>query len=365
MSLPRLEIRIDLIRHNAEILVGRLAQRGIEVCGVTKATLGSAEVARELLAAGVTSLGESRIDNVEHLRQRGIEAEIMLIRSPPMSQVDRVVASTDVSLNTELAVIEHLSASARRQQRNHAIILMVELGDLREGIMPSDLLEVVEQVLDLPGITLRGIGTNLACQSGVIPDASNMGQLTDLTESVEAAFGLKLSVISGGNSASLGWALSPESSIGRVSQLRLGEAILLGRNPTDRMGIDGLHTDAIALLGEVIESKDKPMVPAGTRGQSAFGAAKQTQGADGTEERIIVALGRQDIDPEGIVAPLPLTSLGASSDHLVLTSMALEPAAVGSVIRFTLDYSALLRAMTSPFVARRFLQDSSTDPFMP
>ncbi|HEX7459691.1 MAG TPA: alanine racemase, partial [Acidimicrobiales bacterium] len=155
MSAPRLEIDLDRIGHNTRALVRALGRRGIAVCGVTKATLGSPEVARAYLAAGVTSLGESRIENVEHLRQAGIDAPITLIRSPMLSQADRVVAGADVSLNSEVEVIERLSQSALRQGRRHGVVLMVELGDLREGIMPEALLDVVRTVLALPGIALR------------------------------------------------------------------------------------------------------------------------------------------------------------------------------------------------------------------
>ncbi len=68
MAAPRLEIRLDRIGHNARTLVERLRVRGIAVCGVTKAALGAPEIASELLAAGVVSLGESRIENIESLR---------------------------------------------------------------------------------------------------------------------------------------------------------------------------------------------------------------------------------------------------------------------------------------------------------
>ena len=176
MSAPRLEIRLDRVGHNAQALVQRLNPSGISVCGVTKATMGSPEIARELLAAGITSLGESRVENIENLRRAGITAPITLIRSPMISQSDRIVVSADLSLNSELDVISQLSESAVRHRVTHGVVLMVELGDLREGIMPGDLHDTVRKVLRLPGVVLRGIGTNLACQNGVIPDAVQHGR---------------------------------------------------------------------------------------------------------------------------------------------------------------------------------------------
>jgi predicted amino acid racemase len=308
-----------------------------------------------MLTAGVTSLGESRIENVEALRRAGVDAEIMLVRSPMMSQADRVVAGADLSLNSEIDVIERLSASACEQRRQHGIVLMVELGDLREGIMPCDLHEAVREVLDLPGVVLRGIGANLACQSGVVPDGANMAELSSLAASVEGAFGIGLEIVSGGNSANLDWALDPDSDVGRINHLRLGESILLGREPLRRSVPDGLRTDAFTLVGEVIESKLKPSRPRGRLAQAAFGPIDESRAPRAAGTRVIVALGRQDVDHDGITPPDGYVVLGASSDHLVLATDS-EPPPVGSEFRFDMDYSALLRAMTSPFVTRRFLR---------
>jgi predicted amino acid racemase len=360
VSAPRVEIRLDRIRHNAQALVGQLGPPGVEVCGVTKATVGSPEVARQLLAAGVTSLGESRLENIENLRQAGITAPIILIRSPMISQVDRIVAGADISLNSEIEVIERLSVSACRQRRHHGIILMVELGDLREGIMPGDLHDAVRNILDFPGIVLRGIGTNLACQNGVVPDASNMAELSALATSVETAFGINLEIVSGGNSANLPWALEPGAAMGRINHLRLGESILLGREPTQRSSLDGLSTDAFSVVGEVIESKAKPSEPRGALGQTAFGQGTALRPVPAGGHRVIVALGRQDIDVDGLVAPVGYEILGASSDHLVLHG-ATAPR-VGSELRFEPNYSALMRAMTSPFVTRRYLYPDDSPP---
>jgi predicted amino acid racemase len=359
MSAPRLEVRLDRIGCNARVLVERLGPMGITVCGVTKATLGSPVVAREILGAGVTSLGESRIENVEHLRRAGITAPITLIRSPQLSQVDRVVASAEVSLNSEIDVVEQLSVSARQQRKRHGIVLMVELGDLREGIMPGALIDTVRSVLDFPGIDVRGIGTNLACQNGVIPDNSNMAELSALVASVETTFGIDLDIVSGGNSANLPWVFDPRADVGRINHLRLGESILLGREPIHRGVIDGLDQNAISIVGEVIESKLKPSEPWGERGQTAFGLPDDRPPVEGSRYRVIVALGRHDVDTAGIIPPDGFEILGASSDHLVLDAGSNAPD-VGAELQFAMNYSALMRSMSSPFVTRRYLRSDRT-----
>ena len=283
------------------------------------------------------------------MRRAGVSASTTLIRTPMLSQTQRVVANADVSMNTELEVIGGLSRSARQLDRVHGIILMVELGDLREGIMPDDLPSVVREILRLPNLEFRGIGTNLACRSGVAPDARNMAELTALAISIEDEFGVVIDVVSGGNSANLEWALG-DPDVGRINNLRLGEAILLGCETLHRRPIDGLHADAITLIAEVIESKTKPTQPWGRIAQTAFGA-KAPSTDRGSISQSILAVGIQDVDPEGLTAPQGIDIIGASSDHLIVESSRAQPS-VGAEMRFRLNYSAMVRAMTSPFVAR-------------
>lgn len=349
MTAPRLEIDLQKIHHNARILVGRLADRGIRVTGVTKATLGSPEIACALLGAGVSGLGDSRIENIEAMHLAQVSAHMTLIRSPMLSQAARVVAHADVSFNTELDVIRTLSSAAQKAKRTHGIVLMVELGDLREGIMPGDLEDTVREALRLPNIVLNGIGTNLACRSGVSPDVENMAELSALADSIDATFGTVLCTVSGGNSGNLRWALSGTET-GRINDLRLGESVLLGREPLHRQPIDGLHTDAITLVAEVIESKIKPSLPWGEIAQTAFGVKSQANDR-GRISQTILAIGQQDTDPSGLSAPLGIEVLDASSDHLIVDSGKCNTP-VGAEMTFQLTYSALVRAMTSPFVAK-------------
>ncbi|MBV1932825.1 MAG: alanine/ornithine racemase family PLP-dependent enzyme [Porticoccaceae bacterium] len=370
MAAPRLEIDLDKIYHNAHELLTRLSERGISVTGVTKAALGSVEIANTLLQAGVISLGDSRIENIKAMRlaENGAQikdTEVLLLRSPMLSQVTQVVRYADTSCNTEIDIIKKLSVEASKQGRTHQILLMVELGDLREGIMPEDLIATVREVIGLPNIFLKGIGTNLACRSGVSPDAANMAKLSELADLIETTFDLTLDVVSGGNSANIQWALNgAQTDTGRINNLRLGEAILLGCEPLQRQAIDGLHTDAITLVAEVIESKRKPSQPTGDIAQSAFGETLLPNDPALTDRGIvrqaILAIGIQDIDPDGLQAPAGIEILGASSDHLVIEFVKGE-LLVGEEVAFQLNYSALLRAMTSPFVSKIFThrQDAS------
>jgi predicted amino acid racemase len=357
VSAPRLEIDLGAVTHNTRTLTDRLAPRGIRVTGVTKAALGSPAVAAAMLAGGASGLGDSRVENLARLSVGGGVDVVppgvprTLIRSPMLSQVDDVVRVATTSLVTEARTLDVLSTAARRRGVRHDVVLMVELGDLREGVPAGELVDLARSVQRHAGLHLAGIGTNLACQSGVVPGRRAMGELSRLADQVEAACGHPLTVVSGGNSASLGWALEADD-VGRVDELRLGESLLLGTDPLTRRAIDGLRTDAFALVGEVIEVQVKPAQPWGEIAQAAYGDAAARPGR-GTVRQALVAVGRQDVDPDGITPPEGVTVLGASSDHLVLDvgDVSVE---VGDELRFRLGYGALVRAATSPFVGLTF-----------
>ncbi len=349
MTAPRIDIDLDLVAHNTRALVDQLAPKGIRVTGVSKAALGSADVVEAMLRGGATGIGDSRIENVTRLRAARVPAPLTLIRSPMLSQVSRVVRDADTSLNTEAVVLAALSAAAVDQGTTHDVVLMVELGDLREGVAVEDVVDLAQAMSALPGLCLTGLGTNLACRSGVVPDQSKMDDLSRLVEQVEDRVGRPMTIVTGGNSANLDWALATDD-VGRIDELRLGEAILLGTEPLHRRALDGLRTDAFTLFAEVIEVKSKPGKSWGDTAQSAFGHVDQP-GRPGLVRQAILALGRQDVDPDGLTLALGMAVLGASSDHLVV-DVGDHDVTVGQELAFQLDYSALVRAMTSPFVGK-------------
>ncbi|MBI9087128.1 MAG: alanine racemase [Desulfobacterales bacterium] len=257
-----------------------------------------------------------------------------------------------ISLNTEIDTLKELSYYAKAYNKNHQVIVMVELGDLREGVLPIDLSEFFRQTISLSHIKIVGLGCNLACYGGVKPTDNNMHELSELFDIIEKEFHLGLSIISGGNSANYEWYKSTKD-IGNINNLRLGESILLGLETMNRKTIPGLHTSAFQLVAEVIESKNKPSLPSGEIGQNAFGGINKFPDR-GIRQRAIVALGRQDILVSGLKPHKELIILGASSDHIILDSENCN-LKVGDEVSFSLDYGALLSAMTSPFISKHFI----------
>ncbi len=344
-------VNLAKIEHNARSVVSALP--GVEVVGVTKVTCGSPEVARAMLAGGVSAIGESRLENAERLRAAGIDVPIWLLRAPTPGLAEDAVRLTDVSLVSEIACAEALDLAAARAARRYSVVVMVDLGDLREGIMPAKLLEFLGAVSRLDNIEVLGVGTSLTCYGAVVPSEENLSELAALASEAECQLGTRV-LISGGMSSSIELAVAGRMP-SAVDNLRIGESIILGVSTVTREPILDLHTDAIVVEAPVIECATKPSMPRGETAQDAFGGRPEF--ADrGERRRAICALGRQDAPPEGLRPLDPRVEvLGASSDHLILDVDALpESPQVGDAIAFVPNYSATLRLFTSPYVEKQF-----------
>lgn len=352
--LPRIEISLPKIQHNAQILSELYGQKGISLMGVTKATLGEPAIAAAMIRGGIKFIADSRLENIQRMKDAGISAQFVLLRTA-LSQAEMVIKTVDISLNTEFETIQALSCYARAHHKIHKIILMVELGDLREGILPKDLAPFVHKVLGLPNIDIIGIGCNLACYGGIKPDTKNMDELSKLSTSVEAEFQMNFTIVSGGNSANYEWYKSNQGT-GRINNLRVGESILLGCETVNGKGIPRLYRHAFKLIAEVIEAKDKPSLPFGATCQDAFGNIPVFVDR-GIQHRAIVALGRQDVLASSLRTEDDVEILGSSSDHIVLDSKGCK-LKIGSEVKFNLDYGGILSAMTSPFIHKNMLVHS-------
>jgi predicted amino acid racemase len=345
-------IDLDAIERNARTLVERLP--GIAITGVTKVACAEPEVAHALIRGGVAAIGDSRLRNLATLRRAGVTVPVWLIRAPQPAEALDAVRLADVSLNSEIETIAALDAACARLGEPHEVVLMVDVGDLREGVLPDDLPRLVEQVLALPHVKLAGIGVNLTCYGAIVPSVENIGQVVALAEEAEKVVGRKL-LVSGGNSGSLPLALSGAMPAG-VTNLRVGESILLGLNTLTREPlIPELALDAFTVRAPVIECLVKPSLPVGEVAQDAYG--RRPSFIDrGLRRRAICQVGRQDVVPEGLTPLDPRVEvLGASSDHLVLDVEALDaPPALGDKISFRPSYACVLQAMTSPYVEKVF-----------
>lgn len=350
MKYPLIEVNLTKLEHNVRTLNGVCKAHKINTMAVTKCFCALEPMVEAVVAGGVDFLADSRIENLERMKRFNVPK--VLLRLPMASEVDRVVASVDISNNSELSTIRLLNEEAAKQGKVHDIILMVDLGDLREGVWPTDVPATVEEILKLKNVRLVGLGVNLTCYGGVIPDEHNLGKLCQIAEEIESQFGIKLDIISGGNSSSL-YLLDKNKMPARVNNLRPGEALLLGRETAYGEDLPNTYHDVFTFKAQIIELKEKQSVPIGEIGMDAFGNTP-TYVDRGMRKRAILGIGRQDVNPASLTPKdEKMIILGASSDHLIIdVTEAAKEYQVGDIIDFGVDYGSLLQLMTTEYVGK-------------
>ena len=350
---PRLVIDLKKVKNNLDRITEMVKGSGSSLMIVTKGYSADMEIFKILDGSDIDYLADSRIQNLK--KYEGAKKERVLLRLPMNSETDEVVRYADISLNSELKTIKNLNESARRQNKIHKILLMIDLGDLREGIFfknEDEIYSTVEEILNLKNIELFGLGVNLTCYGAVIPKSDNLSILVEIARKIEKKFDIKLQMISGGNSSSI-YLIGRKELPEGINNLRVGEAFLLGGETAYSQKLEGFYDDAFTLEAEIVELKEKQSVPIGETGVDAFGN-KPVYEDRGIIKRAIIAVGRQDVDPDALH---PIDSkidiLGASSDHLILDiSKSDMKYKVGDIVNFKLSYSSLLRATTSGYVDR-------------
>lgn len=344
---PRVEINLKHLRENVEYVVGHCAQHGIAVAGVIKGTTGIPQCAQQFVDGGCEFIASSRLEQIEDARDFGIDKPFLLLRVPMLSEVDDVVRLAEYSLNSELVVLEALNKAAEKQGKIHKVIIMADVGDLREGFWDKD--EMADTALkvekEMDNLELAGIGTNVGCYGSLLPTVEKLDELVAIAEKIEAKIGRKLEYISGGATSSFMRVMDgniPE----RINHLRIGEGILLNVDLPlyYNYTFEGMHQDVYTLKAEVIEVKDKPSVPVGELGVDAFGHTPEYP-EKGIRRKALLGMGKVDYGSTDEIFPKDkgIEILGASSDHTILdvTDSDIDYK-VGDIVEFDINYASLV-----------------------
>ena len=349
---PQVKINIKKIKHNTEVLIALCKKQNISVTGVTKVFAADEKITESMISGGIDFLADSRIQNLKKLQQ--FKLEKLLLRIPMHSEVLDVVKYSDISLNSDIKTIEKLNSAAEKLNKRHKIILMIDLGDLREGIMfdyQKLIFDFVEAVIDSEFLDFEGIGVNLACFGGVLVSDNNMNELVNIANLLTNKFNIDINTITGGNSSSIYFL---DSLPNDINNLRLGESIVLGRETAFGKNIKNTYQDAFILEAEIIEIFNKPSAPIGETGMNSFGEKILFEDR-GIICHALLAIGKQDINPDTIFpADNNIEIIGASSDHLVLEIKKTDYH-VGDIINFNLNYESVLRIMTSNYIEKVYI----------
>jgi predicted amino acid racemase len=355
-------IKLEALRYNLAQINHIIELQGASWSVVTKALCGHADTIRALDILGVRSVADSRLDNLRVINEAAPGLEKWYLRLPHLSVIEDVVALADVSLNSEIRVIKALSAEAVRQGKTHHIIIMIELGDLREGILPGTLTDFYQSVFNMPGIEVLGIGAQIGCLAGAAPNEDQVAQLALYRELLELKYERKLPLISAGSSIFL-----PRLFVGgqypTINHYRVGESLFLGSDLITGERIEGLRDDVVTLEAEIAEIKEKNLVAMGeTVGSPPFEMNKQLSEEEPPQHgqrghRALVTVGNLDTDVSGLTPLIDIYSVAGGSSDITVVNLGDNPnnLTVGDTVSFRCNYSAFLGLMNDPYIAKEVM----------
>ncbi len=352
---PYVEVNLGKLEHNINEIVEKCANAGISIAGVVKGFNGIKDTLPLYQRSGCTAIASSRLEHIEDATSMGLAGPFMLIRIPMLSEIPDLVRLTQMSLNSEIEVLKAINAECEKQGKTHKVILMADLGDLREGFWgEKDLLEAALLVEnELKHLVLEGIGTNLGCYGSIEATPEKMEELLARAQIIEKAIGRKLNIISGGGTTSLPLVIKGQMPKG-INHLRVGEGIALGKDLEDLWGLDMsfLHKDVFTLKAQIIELKVKPSYPVGNIFVDAFGNTVEYEDR-GIRKRAILAVGKVDFALDSQLEPVQegVFVVGSSSDHLIVDVEDYPgELKVGDILEFGLRYSTMVFLTGSRYV---------------
>jgi len=338
-----------------------LKPRGIEWTLVTKIINGYKpaleKILRDPAIDQLHSIGDSRISNLKVIKEIRPEIVTIYIKPSAINQAKNVVKYADISLNSSYETIRELNMQAEKQGKIHRVIIMIEMGELREGVVRENILGFYEKVFQMANISIIGIGTNLGCMYGVEPTFDKLIQVSLYKQLIEKSFGVKLELISSGTSITL-----PLVSMGKipkgVTHFRIGEAAFLGVSPLDGKKFRNLSTQAFNFSAEIVELEKKEVVPDGNIGDGAVGVTAEYESIKYDESyRAIVDFGELDVDHNNLLLKdNTINFVGTTSDMTVYDlGQKSSKYKVGQQLHFSPNYMAVARLTNSKYMTKTIL----------
>ncbi|MBU1220883.1 alanine racemase [Myxococcota bacterium] len=351
--MNKVVINLDALRHNLARIDRIITLQGASWTVVTKALCGHTDTIKALEMMGVKSIADSRLDNLRAISRETPELEKWYLRLPHLSAVKEIVELADLSLNSEIRVIRALGKEALRQGKIHNIIIMVELGDLREGITPGSLTEFYREVFETPGIKVMGLGAQIGCLGGASPNEDQVAQLGLYRELLELKYQEELKFISAGSTIFLPH-LFEGGHYRSINHYRIGEALFLGTNLITGGKIPGLRDDVITLEAEIAEIKKKSLTANSGTNSAPFDMPNLNYEPGQRGFRALVTVGNLDTDVNGLKPVVDEYVVAGGSSDITVVNMGSNPnnLTVGDTITFKTNYSAFLGLMNDPYIPK-------------
>ncbi len=365
--MAELVIKPSKIISNINKISEILEKDNIQWSLITKMLSGNETVLKAILESDAIhrlhSIGDSRLTGIKVIKKINPNIKTIYIKPPAPNLANQIVEYCDVSLNSSLHTIKELNKAAKTAGIVHQIIIMLELGELREGILRENVESFYKEAFELSNIEVIGIGTNLGCLYGVEPTYDKLVQLSLYKQVLESKFGKKLTMVSGGSSITLPL-VTRKKIPPLVNHFRIGEAAFMGLTPLTGKKFSNLSTDVFSYETNILELEEKAYIPDGIIGDANIGHSSEYDQYSATDKsyKAILDFGIMDVDVNEIFPKdKNVKFIGTTSDLTVydigpnLNKSSRFKYRVGNKIMFSLSYMGAARLMNSKFVDKKVL----------
>ncbi len=345
-------IHLAKIRHNLAFIREICRKAGLQPVWITKGCQAHPDILELLVENPGEMIGDVSPANLNRAR-RLFSGKLMMAQLPDPQRVAAVGSGSDVWLVSDPVHARMIANTAKQQGTHPELVLMVDVGNRREGVLPDRTVAAAAAIKAIEGVSLVGLGTSVGCYGGYRAGLADMQHLVNIAQEAETRLDCRFDTLSAGSGTMLlelaAQGRMPES----VNQLRIGAALFVGEMPPTKTAIPGLYHDAFILRGEVLETSLKPSIPTGSTGVDAFG--KQVVFEDRGARRLsVLNFGLLDVDSYDLT-PLAegLRIVGATSNYTICDTTRCDPQpAIGDSLEFRMAYSSMARAMASDDVEK-------------
>ncbi len=341
-----LEIRRENIAENTQKVLSLASREGMGLSVVTKFCLSDAFMLDLLAENGISSIAEANMASFSRAECSRLNLKTGVIKTR-LSDINTIHGGGFVPYVLYVSDEVLLRAvAALPGNKKPRVFLIAEIGDFRDGFYLDDMRGVLERN---PNANICGISANFGCLSGKMPTIEQIAEIR------RTADDLRLSEVSIGGTVV--YALLKSGAFkGLATQVRMGEALFFGYDSSSGTPLEGLKRGAFTLYGEILEIREKDVVPPSGGGLNAFGGSPAPR-PYGRRRCAVMDFGAL-VSLSGDLVPLDpdVVFCGQTYDFTVADiTNSTESYYTGGFMPFCAEYAACARAFMNPFVEKHYV----------
>lgn len=320
LDTPVLWVDLDALDHNIATMARLTRANGVDWRPHVKASKAPA-LARRLIEGGAVGITCAKLGEAEVIAGAGVTDILIANEIVGDLKIARLVAlaaraTLCVAVDDE-ANLRQISAAAGTAGVNIEVLVDINVGANRCGVTPEAAPALARLVLDLPGVSLRGLMGYEGHVMGMQPEdkEAESARAADVLRQAMAALraeGIEPRVVSGGGTGNY-WIAS---TLGALNEVQAGGGVLMDLTYGQSMKVPG-HRQALHLTAQIVSTK--------TAGRAIADAGWKSMG--------------MHTGLPAVVSPPGLSVRGLNAEHTILDCVDGSPVEPGQRVTLVPHYS--------------------------